>query len=276
MKENIIKSQWQQFAQQWALYGPPQRPSLSEISVFSQLLKDLPTHSKGLVLGSTPELRDLLHNLDVEVTVVDIQPQVIKILRDFMHHQDKKENEVEASWLKTPFADGEFDIIVGDWIFGNIPFAEQDNLAKELHRILKNGGYFIHRHHYFYQPRKKITDILAEYKDLKKINEHFLAFDLVLLSTTPQNSYIQSPRVVKEELQQHIKKSAGEIKILLQKFHDVLHQQLPRDDKLWWYGPRAEMEMIFSKYFQIEKVGRGNDHKFVDICPIYFLRKGNH
>ena len=92
MENKIIKSQWQQFAQQWALYGPPQRPSPSEIGVFRQLLKGLPKDSKGLVLGSTPELRDLLHNYGLKVTVVDIQPQVIKILRDFMENKDKNEN----------------------------------------------------------------------------------------------------------------------------------------------------------------------------------------
>ncbi|MBU1178222.1 class I SAM-dependent methyltransferase [Patescibacteria group bacterium] len=273
MKNETIKSQWRQFAQQWALYGPPQRPSRSEVGVFSQLLKDLPAHSKGLVLGSTPELRDLLHDHGLEVTVVDIQPLVIKILRDFMENKDRSENEVEASWLDTPFVSQKFNVIVGDWIFGNVPFAEQDNLTKEIHRILKNDGYFIHRHHYFYQPRKKITDILSEYGDLKKINENWLVFDLVLLSTTPQNSYVQSPRVVKEELQHHIKKSAKENRVLLQKYHDIFHQQLPRDDKLWWYGPRAGMEAIYQKYFDIAAVKYGNDHKFTDICPIYFLKK---
>lgn len=58
------KTRWEKkFARMWTNYVPPQRPSAAEIVLYTKYLRKLQKKKrekiKLLILGSTPELRDL-------------------------------------------------------------------------------------------------------------------------------------------------------------------------------------------------------------------------
>lgn len=69
MNVQLVNKHWQTFAKKWAMYGPPVKPSKSEVRIWEKYLSKsvgtaqcaVPTRT--LILGSTPELRDLCHKL---------------------------------------------------------------------------------------------------------------------------------------------------------------------------------------------------------------------
>ena len=71
------------FAEKWAKTLPPSRPSRGDLDIYRKLIskyKEKKRPVKALILGATPELRDLLAYFKFEVTVADINPAMIQAM----------------------------------------------------------------------------------------------------------------------------------------------------------------------------------------------------
>lgn len=156
---------WKKFARRWQkYYTPPGRPSKQAIEVYRKFINralDFPRESastpsvteesrsasisniKILILGSTPELRDLAAEFTPEVAFVDVNLEMILAMNEIVKKKNLQEIMVKANWLNAPLASSYFDIILGDLVVSNLPMDRQDDLLQEIKRLLKPKGYFI-------------------------------------------------------------------------------------------------------------------------------------
>jgi ubiquinone/menaquinone biosynthesis C-methylase UbiE len=146
--KDTFKEPWKEFAVRWQkYYTAPGRPSKEAIRVYKNFCNLAAQKSKkqkrALVLGSTPELRDLLYELKFEVTMIDINLEMILAMSQLIKKNNPNEIIVRNNWLLTNLPSNYYDIILGDLVISNIPADKQNDFLKELKRILKPNGHWI-------------------------------------------------------------------------------------------------------------------------------------
>lgn len=104
MSKKKFAEPWKEFASRWQkYYTPPGRPSRAAIKVYKdytrKAIKGI-KNPKVLVLGSTPELRDLPHELKAEVTLIDINLEMILAIPIWICRVKKKSRLFNFTFFK--------------------------------------------------------------------------------------------------------------------------------------------------------------------------------
>jgi len=136
MAENIetTSTVWKQIADMWNSYfTPPSRISPQELEKYREWLKEMKKGKplNALVLGATPELRDALSEFGYKVTIIDLNMEMIIAMTSLLKIRNQNEAVVKANWLDNPLQSGYFDIIVGDAVLPNIPWAKREKFLKD-------------------------------------------------------------------------------------------------------------------------------------------------
>ena len=80
MDKEFNKSKWQSLVNTWNIAKPPATPSCGDISIYQSLiLKAMNniTVDRALLLGCTPSLRLLMAQMDIAVTYIDINQNMM-------------------------------------------------------------------------------------------------------------------------------------------------------------------------------------------------------
>lgn len=135
---------------------PPVRPSAADLKIYDQFLRDAVRNQKTakiLVLGATPELRDLAAKYTEEVTVMDANLEMILAMTKLMRKKNPSEIWLKANWLSMPLALDYYDVILGDGVVNNVAWSEVNIFWKHLAQILKPEGKFITRILFYVPPK---------------------------------------------------------------------------------------------------------------------------
>src|SRR4030042_5364331 len=89
-------------AKQWEKYKPPSRPTSSEVDIYEKHIKNLPKNSKILLLGSTPEIRDLAAKYKIKIVLCDWSEKICKAL-ELLTKNELKEGFSKQDWRKMKF-----------------------------------------------------------------------------------------------------------------------------------------------------------------------------
>ena len=120
------------------------RPSPQDLAIYKKFIGPIAQGKKVLVLGPTPELRDLVagHN----VVVADRSPTCIEEATKYLTTADpRNEQGVVGDWLSLPFPDGYFDIILGDMVLNQFPPGKEEGFLRNVRRICADTGKFVSR-----------------------------------------------------------------------------------------------------------------------------------
>ena len=284
-EENIDNTSiiWKQIADMWNNYfAPPSRISNEEIKNYRNWLEKANENKeskKALVLGATPEIRDILKECNYEVTIIDINTEMILAMTSLLKTKNPDEIFVKANWLDNPLADNYFDVVVGDAILPNIPLKDRTRLLLKINRLLKSDGIFITRA--FYIPDKK------PFRSVEEILEHFSkkepniqsALEMVLelhILTYDSDDHLGSFAKSKEALEDYHKRKGYEFENKnLQKIHDIVWNFwcVKFVDKVFVYEYRENEEKEYKQYFEINDIFEAKDHDYSKITPMYFLEK---
>lgn len=143
-QREIKKEQWKELAKTWATYSPPIRPSKNEIRFYEEEIKKLCKKNrklKALILGATPEFRDLLSRYNIATTLIDINPVSVKAMTSLLKiRKNPKEKIVLADWLNMPFQKNSFDIVFSDCAHDNLNFTEFGKFFESVKSVLKADG----------------------------------------------------------------------------------------------------------------------------------------
>lgn len=144
-KEEALKI-WEERASIWQPDGlSPWRPSPGDLALYEKLGADK-LRGQVLILGATPELRDLVSGYGKKYVLADISPAMILRMTSFLKRADPaNEIWIKADWCELPLPKNYFDLVMGDMPWTVIAIQEQEKLRDKIASVLKTGGLFITR-----------------------------------------------------------------------------------------------------------------------------------
>ena len=253
-------------------------PIEEELEIYEEFFKIAIGNKKktrNLVLGGTPELRDLALKYGSETIAVDISPKLLLALTNVMEHKNEDNNKfMIGDWLDMGkfLQRNSFDIILADLSINNIPFEKWESLFNTLKKLLKKKGYFIIRHINYNQSKK--------FKDYKKIIDDFnsgkntllgLVFECGFCTGLSQKAYNTNK---KEFVWKSVIDELNILRDMLDKKDAVNFDNLTAHAKYHTSIATSEKEFhkLIRKYFWIKKIGIINKLVFSHYMPIYLLR----
>ncbi|MEK7557785.1 MAG: class I SAM-dependent methyltransferase [Patescibacteria group bacterium] len=153
---------------------PPFAPSQKEQEFYKKYCEIVSASQtlpkRALILGATPELRDIAINVGLESIAVDISDKMMEKFSVLMEKQNHVlDKKIIKDWLEIDFPLGYFGIIMGDASLNNlVAIKDNERLINICHEILAKNGYFVLRQIFYvndYQgytdPKKVIDDYRA-------------------------------------------------------------------------------------------------------------------
>jgi len=275
MKKDFI---WLKYAENYKKDTYPGKPSPDDLDIFYKFIKKAIGKKKAriLVLGATPGMRDVAAKFNSEITLIDNNKDVIKAMSKLIKHK-KKEKKIVGNWLKMPFKDNYFDVVIGDLIIGNIHGEKNKDLIKEIYRILKPKGYWIHRVYVIENnlKRKNTEDMIKEFsKAIKKYKNIGLMDALIKNSYNPKTRFIYTS-AIKKSLDKY-----GKNNKCIYPENKKIEKIMNKEYNLWspfkvkWYvGTKKEVFSRLSKYFKVLRKGKTKDHYLPENYVVVMCRK---
>lgn len=139
-----MRAIWESNARTWALRSWPRRPSPDDVAIYRRLAGPR-LDGRTLLLGATPELRDLLSQGSPPV-VVDSSAAMYAATTELLEAADPAlETWVQADWRELPFAPESFDLILGDMIWWGLSVRQQREVVAGIARMLAPDGLYVGR-----------------------------------------------------------------------------------------------------------------------------------
>ncbi len=288
---------WSKMAEFWEKFVEPVHPSRGDIRNYHKLLAEALEGKKKtdiLLLGSTPEIRDLLYKFsilqEISVTCVDMTKDMYEAMGELMYNKNKKEKFVLNNWVDMKF-NQKFDVIMGDCVNGNIGLEYKSKYYTNIQSLLKKNGCFI----------TKDAVITADCK-IKNVESLFMK---ILGQTKNEELTIKQAatyiglrliwaswfRNNKKDNRVSLKFLWPEILSLGQKLRDVntkgdyllmkiiylrfIYTWRPLKNKYWTLYLKKDNVKILSKYFKIKKTLYSKDYGNIlrKTSPIFLLKK---
>lgn len=148
-------------------HTPITKPADSEISVFEKHLERAMNGGKYpriLIIGSSPELRNLTAKMKLRTTVVADDLDVIERMAKLMKRKNENEQWLEGDILSLPLKENTFDVVFGDHVVSNLPPFNKEKFYKRMKEILKREGFAVIRSVIFSKTEKSFEG---------KISKHF-------------------------------------------------------------------------------------------------------
>ena len=226
---------------------------------------------KILVLGATPELRDMVLERGRHLTTLDISQDMLDKTKKCMKYSDhKNEKIILGDWLSSSLPDNHFDIILGDGVSNNIAFKDQDKFFVELKRLLKLDGGLILREMTTNEDRPRQT--------VEEINNDFVT-DQIHWGDLLFNIYFYSELsdLFHDQHNWYFGRFWKQIKKL--KEQNRLDQQA--FDSMWWlnsdlkhtFMPHQIFLDFSAKHFKSLSVDQAQDYQFTKDSFLFFMLK---
>jgi len=254
-------------AKEWHKYQPPSRPSFSEVKIYENHIKSLPKGSSMLILGSTPEIRDLAAKYQMKVTICDWSEDVFEALKLLMMHKNQAEFFSKQDWRQMSF-DEKFDMVIGDCATTVVPYSDLEKVFDNIAEKLKHGGLAVQRIWVRHPDQKySLGDIVALFEKNPE-NIHWYTWNLFPVLLHYYDTEKES--LSGEELYQRMSKDfeEGQIPEKLLKLFSLVQNHKTQNNVLL----KERLENIIKKRFKILAVEYGNDN-FRMNAPIYVLRR---
>lgn len=275
--KNGYSEPWSGYAARYArLYFSPGKPSRQDIAIFCRLIKKLLKKAKrvkrALILGATPSLRDVIAKFNCEIYCIDISKAMFEEMTKLIRHK-KPEVFVNGNWIKMPFEDNFFDIVIGDLVFENLDAKTKPIFVKEVARVLKPECCWIHR--IFFVPsnwkKEATTAVLKKFSKMDaKYDRNTELFINLLYNTYNKHSHEVDAGKIKEELSAYWKKNKCQYPAnkRVEKLLNRAFKMWEPFKKKWHTGTKKESFSCIKKCFEITKEEYSNDHLFAKTFPI--------
>lgn len=281
MHEKSISEPWKRIADMWKThFTSPSRISPGELKKYREWLSRLNSRrgQASLVLGATPELRDVLAEFGYINTIVDINPEMVRAMDSLLKEKNPKEKVIIANWLNNGIPDHSFDVIVGDAVFPNVPWENWPDLLSEVSRLLKPGGTFINRA--FCAPKKKpfgdMADLFDAFSRKQASYRSALEFTLEVMDMEydhkTHKATFKASRDLLESIgwDKGIRTGKASLDEILRVVWDFWITNF--GDKVFIYAYRDEEEKLYRKRFSIKETYESPDNPYANITPMYMMK----
>jgi len=258
----MLSNDVRDIAENWERYKDTTiRPTKGQTEIFRKKLSRLPAGSRTLLLGCTPELRDLASDLSFEVTCVDRNRLMYKAMSLLMKKKAKNERFIEGDWLEMDFGKNYYDLIIGHDALNMVPWKELPNLLSKLARASKADAIFVQQI-LASRPRLTANRVIKRYETGKTTRPDLVSE--VLRLAWDQDTYSCQTR---ESLRIFMNSGLGS-----KETRDFL-DRFSKFNALPLYVPKKKFEKLVKKDFSIASCESANDFHFCKFEPVYVLRK---
>ena len=156
-------------AMTWDKYLPPIRPYDSELNYFKRVVQEYISRKNSLpsvlILGSTPELRDVVYGFGIQPTVVDYDKDNYKAMSLLLKSQGN-DTFFEMNWLDlNTLVVGQFDYIFSEAAFNVLGHADALKLYQICHSLLNRGGQLVAKQWIrFCNEKPCVEDLIDQYR----------------------------------------------------------------------------------------------------------------
>jgi hypothetical protein len=150
-------AKWDALARSWNHFLSPCRPDKEDLDAVLKMIQGSESAAKStlkvLILGSTPEFRDIAQSPDTEITVVDQNSSMVEHMQRLQLSPNERETIVIEDWFTyLPSVSDPFDVILSDLTQSNIPYELRHEFYRGVASALAVGGHFIDRIYKFDNP----------------------------------------------------------------------------------------------------------------------------
>lgn len=142
------------------------KPCDSEIIIFRQHLENA-AKAKGdiriLILGCSPELREIAANMKAKTTVIANDLEVIERTTKMMRKRNKNEEWLEGNIMNLPLKKASFDVIFGDHVLSNVSPYNKESFYERMKEVLKSDGFIVIRSVVFKKTTKPFENKILKY-----------------------------------------------------------------------------------------------------------------
>lgn len=275
-KEENLKI-WEDNAKLWHGSCPPWRPSGDDIAIYEKLAGEK-LRGSVLILGSTPELRDLAGRYSSRVTLIDISHSMIYGMTSLLKEANPiNEVWVKADWCEAPLAANSFDVILGDMPWWVLSVEQQKKLCDKTALLLKFDGILVTRIR-IWDPNRKFDDtqtVLKKYLEKFDVNpdQHKLIRNIMV-------SHLHDITANEEKKQIDRAKTKKFLLEVAEHLSNSRHKNFVREASThllsadWTSQTKEEIILIFAEKFVIINEKRAADYD-AEFYPIMKLVKKN-
>jgi hypothetical protein len=163
-----MNDSWDQVADHWQDARPPVRPSDSDLAAYEKLAGRY-LEGPALLLGSTPELRDLVAKRNPArgaLTLVERSwPMYQKTSAMLTVADPNNEKLMLADWRTMELPRHAFSLILGDIIWQLMPLGDQEKLTSLLHEAAMPEARLIFRLRFRKYPYGDLEEIILHYRN---------------------------------------------------------------------------------------------------------------
>jgi ubiquinone/menaquinone biosynthesis C-methylase UbiE len=254
---------------------PPTAPTDEELAIYKKYAVLASRYSKnnGLVLGATPELRDIMIDENLICYAVDMSKQVSDLYSSLMNNKNHKNSKmIIDNWLDMKFDDNFFSIAMADASFCNLPTVEiNEKLVKKLSDIVCPKGYVVTRNISLATiKRVPVKELVMRYRD-KKIG--FADFLMALRTVaylgriynqeTYQYDAKKNFEIIEEEYKQGIL-NKEEFDAIIGYKNNIINT---------FYPEKEFIRMFEKKGFKLVERFEGKSFIFQKYCPMLVFQK---
>lgn len=268
-------SYWERLISSWGQISSPIRPSSGDCEIYQGYLGRKEEIERVLILGSTPEIRDLAAQLPKsEVYVADFSHQMLSGMLKFTRHTDPaNEIWIKDDWLSLFLPERSFDVIIGDLLLQQIPPENEKKFLKKVNSLLKKDGIFISRFH-FMSERFRNKDIEEIVKEVEaKVRSYSEKLTLIRLWVWERFSdparRKMDRRLAAREYTEFIKRS----KVSDEAIKKVGETLIDWENAPYNWSPPTEKQLVdgLSDYFTIVDRKVASDYEDAIYYPIFTL-----
>jgi len=275
-KNNILT--WNYLVKNYTrLLKAPQRPCRQQLSVWRRLIKQYaPRGGRALVLGSTPEFRDLTAELGIFTWVIDINPKMLFRMTALMKSKKiSREKRITGNWLKVELPKNYFDVIFAEASLNNLSNNhEHEILLKKIASALKPSGIFLCRNVIINTRRPTPLGRWYRLIDQKKLVS---TGDFALLVRGDSSACVAAKSPFNVDSRQTLKplladyaRQSDQVK----KFIDIYRELFEKETKYLFVYSKIDFERLLKKYFNVKQLKTCRKHYACQsIFPSYLLKK---
>ncbi len=275
-KEHANRAYWDHVSAFWDNTPLPIRPSADDLACYGSFLAQKEKKDRILILGSTPELRDLASSIpDASIYVADFSyKMLIEMLRYTRNADYLKEKWVKDNWLALAFPEHFFDVILGDIVLHQVTPDQESAFLKKMHSLLRTDGCFISRFQFLDEKiREKsiastVDDVLNRALTQGQMIT-LLKLYLPLRDADPVARTLNRMHTSRT-FEKFLKQYPARQHFLEKISHAISHPALMHRN--WSPPDEQELNKILSSYFRTIDVHISHDHPDAACYPLYVLQ----
>jgi hypothetical protein len=250
-------------AERWGRYRPPARPSAGDLAIYRSLMQ---APVRTLLLGATPEIRSLAHQLGHRLTIVDRSEDVYRALTSMVEPLGAEEFRC-GDWLEAACGE-QFDLVVGDGSLNMLPLHLHARFIDHVAARTKPGARALLHVHLVREPVFATAE--AVFERFREGSQHIYTatkLHLSMLMLDRETGEVSNADVWTTILELHARGAIDESTFC------ALRDILEGDALSVHFVHESRFRELVAPLFDVESVHCAGNYELHEAKPIYCLRR---